>query len=199
MSSTPIRRLFDDAYFERFYLDPRTRIGDENGARKLGRFIGAYLDWLDIPVRRIVDLGCGLGRLREPLLDAFEKASYTGVDRSEYLCREYGWVQESAATFRSNTRFDLVICNDVLQYLDDGEAKESLENMAALCRGALFFDALTLDDWQSVCDRSLTDDHCHIREGRWYRKRLAPAFIAIGGGMFISRRANISTYELMRA
>ena len=198
MSSAPIRRLFDDAYFERFYRDPRTRVGDENTARKLGRFIGAYLDWLDIPVRRIVDLGCGLGRLREPLLDAFEKASYTGVDSSEYLCREYGWVRDCAAAFRSNTRFDLVICNDVLQYLDDEQAQRSLENMATLCQGALFFDALTLDDWQSVCDRSLTDDHCHIREGRWYRRRLAPAFTAVGGGIFISRRADIPIYELLR-
>ncbi len=194
----PIRHLFDEAYFERFYRDPRTRVGDENGARKQGRFIAAYLEWLDIPVRRIVDLGCGLGRLREPLLHHFEKASYTGVDSSEYLCRSHGWIRDSAADFRSDTRFDLVICNDVLQYLDDDEARRAIDNMAALCNGALFFDALTLDDWLSVCDRSLTDRHCHIREGRWYRQRLSCAFIGVGGGIFIPRRADIPVYELMR-
>ena len=195
----PARFTFDAAYYERFYLDPRTRVADPPDDEVRARFLCAYLDLLGIRVRRVLDLGCGLGRLREPLCKHFPGAVYTGVEVSEHLCAELGWVHGSAATFRSGRRFDLVVCQDVLQYLDDAEAEQAIGNFAKYCRGALFFGALTREDWEENCDRARTDGNGYLREGSWYRRRLAPAFTCAGGGVFVARRAGIVTFELDRA
>ena len=61
------RFSFDAAYYERFYLDPRTRVAGPDDVEIQARFLCSYLDYLKINVRSILDLGCGLGRLREPL------------------------------------------------------------------------------------------------------------------------------------
>ena len=193
------RFSFDAAYYERFYLDPRTRVAEPLDVEVQARFLCGYLDYLKIDVRWILDLGCGLGRLREPLLARFPRARYTGVEVSGHLCAELGWVHDSVATFRSRRRFDLVICQDVLQYLDDTEAEQALDNLARHCRGALFFGALTREDWEENCDQARTDGNGYLRDGAWYRRRLAPAFVCAGGGVFVARRAGVVMFELDRA
>ena len=195
----PIPFNFDAAYYQRFYLDPRTRVADPVDIEIQARFLCSYLDYLKIHVRWILDLGCGLGRLREPLLARFPRARYTGVEVSEHLCAELGWVHDSVVTYRSRRRFDLVICQDVLQYLDDAEAEHALENLARHCRWALFFGALTREDWEENCDQARTDRNGYLREGAWYRSRLAPAFVCAGGGVFVARRAGVVMFELDRA
>ena len=196
---TPSRFDFDAAYYERFYLDPRTRVAEPADIEVQARLLTSYLDYLKIHVRWILDLGCGLGRLREPLLARFPRARYTGVEVSEHLCAELGWVHDSVVTFRSRRRFDLVICQDVLQYLDDPEAELALQNLARLCRGALWFGALTREDWEENCDQARTDRNGYVREGTWYRRRLAPAFVCAGAGVFVARRAGVVMFELDRA
>ena len=193
------RFRFDAAYYERFYLDPRTRVAGPDEVEVQARFLCSYLDYLKINVRSILDLGCGLGRLREPLLGRYARARYTGVEVSEHLCGELGWVHGSAATFRARRRYDLVICQDVLQYLDDAEAELALDNLARHCRGALYFGALTREDWEENCDQARTDGNGYLREGGWYRSRLARAFTCAGGGVFVARRAGIVMFELDRA
>ena len=193
------RFSFDAAYYERFYLDPRTRVAEPLDVEVQARFLCGYLDYLKIDLRWILDLGCGLGRLREPLLAKFPRDRYTGVEVSGHLCAELGWVHDSAATFRSRRRFDLVICQDVLQYLDDTEAEQALDNLARHCRGALFFGALTREDWEENCDQARTDGNGYLRDGAWYRRRLAPAFVCAGGGVFVARRAGVVMFELDRA
>ena len=195
----PSRFDFDAAYYEHFYLDPRTRVAEPADIEIQARLLCSYLDYLKIHVRWILDLGCGLGRLREPLLARFPRARYTGVEVSGHLCDELGWVHDSVVTFRSRRRFDLVICQDVLQYLDDPEAELALQNLARLCRGALWFGALTREDWEENCDQARTDRNGYVREGTWYRRRLAPAFVCAGGGVFVARRAGIVMFELDRA
>ena len=195
----PSRFDFDAAYYERFYLDPRTRVAEPVDIEIQARFLASYLDYLKIRVRWILDLGCGLGRLCEPLLARFPRARYTGVEVSGHLCAQLGWVHDSVVTFRSRRRFDLVVCQDVLQYLDDAEAELAMQNLARLCRGALWFGALTREDWEENCDQSRTDGNGYVREGSWYRDRLAPAFVCAGGGVFVARRAGVVMFELDRA
>ena len=192
-------RNFDAAYYERFYLDPCTRVAEPRDIEIQARFLCSYLDFIKIEVRWILDLGCGLGRLREPLLARFPRARYTGVEVSEYLCAEHGWVHDSVVTFRSRRRYDLVICQDVLQYLDEVDAEQAVGNLARHCRGALFFGALTREDWEENCDQVRTDRNGYLREGAWYRSRLAPSFVCAGGGVFVARRAGIVMFELDRA
>jgi SAM-dependent methyltransferase len=187
---------FDASFYRRFYLDPRTRVVTRAEMARRADLIAAFVRHGEYPVRRILDAGCGLGLMRAALLRHFPRASYTGLEASAYLCQKYGWKHGSAATFRSRWPFDLVICYDVLQYLTTREAAAALRNLASLCRGVLHFGVLTTEDWELYCDRTNTDSNVHIRPGAWYRRRLAPAFINAGSGMFVKRDAPLHLWEL---
>jgi trans-aconitate methyltransferase len=158
--------------------------------------IAAFIRHAEYPVRRILDLGCGLGLMRRPLLEHFPRASYTGVEVSEYLCERHGWEQASVHTYRSARPFALVICHDVLQYLDAREAAEAIRNFSRLCQGVLHFGVLTSEDWEHNCDRKATDSAAHLRPGDWYRRRLAGDFINAGSGMFVRRGAPIHLWDI---
>lgn len=190
---------FDRRYYERFYGDPSTSVYDVQDVHRVCAFVLAYLDRLELPVRRVVDLGCGLGYWRDALAELRPKAKYLGVEYSEYLCTELGWERGSVVDWRGNGAFDLVICHGVLQYLQSSDAERAIENLAHNCRGALFLEVLTKADWDDNCDRAVTDGDVHLRTGNWYRKRLAPHFTALGGGLWLHHDTGISTFELERA
>ena len=197
--SAPAGERFDAAYYERFYGDAATRVSSRAATTRLARFVSAYIAYLDLPVRRILDAGCGLGWWREPLARRYPKAVYSGIEISSHLCRQHGWQQASLVDYRAEAPFDLVICQGVLQYLDNGEAAAAIDNLGELCRGALYLEALTRDDWKRSVDRSRTDGDVHLRGGRWYRRRLARRFLNAGGGLFVHVDAPTVMFELEHA
>jgi hypothetical protein len=89
-----------------------------------------------------------------------------------------------------------VICYDVLQYLDSETASRALSNFGRLCRGVLYFSALTRIDWEWNCDPTRTDSNVHLRSARWYRSRLQQNFREAGVGFWLKRGAPLSIWEL---
>lgn len=187
---------FDEAYYRRFYLDPATRAMSRSEFEALSRFVCHYLRYLQQPVRRVLDIGCGLGYWRDMLEVEFPRARYVGVEVSPYLRRRFGWKRGSVVDYRAERPFDLVICNDVLQYLRAAEANAAIENLNRLCRGVLLFGALTKEDWEHNCDRERTDAQGFLRGGAWYRRRLRRFFHNAGGGLYVSHRSPVVLYEL---
>ncbi len=189
---------FDADFYRRYYENPRTRVASPEDAERLGRLICAWTGYLGLRVRRVLDAGCGLGQLQGPVRAAYPRARYVGLEASEYLCRRHGWVQGSVADYRPRTPFDLVICHDVLQYLDDREALRALANLGRLCRGALYFSVLTREDWRRNADRSRTDAAVRLRPADWYRHRLQRSFQPLGGGLLLRRGRQPPLWELER-
>ena len=190
---------FDRAYYERFYFDPRTAVASAHEVRARARLIVAFVEHVGLPVRRILDAGCGTGRLRAPLLRRLRRAHYVGIEGSEYLCRRYGWEHARIESFRAPAPFDLVVCYDVLQYLTAPAAARALANLARLSRAVLYFSALTRADWRHNCDQRRTDPEVHQRSGEWYRRRLRRSFHEVGAGFWIRRGAPLAVWELERA
>ncbi len=189
---------FDSAFYQRYYVDPRTRVASRADAIRLGRFICGYTAYLGFTVKRVLDAGCGLGHLLKPVREFFPRAEYVGLETSEYLCRRHGWLRESVADYAPRQPFDLVLCHDVLQYLPDREATRSLANLARLSRGALYFSVLTAEDWRRNADRSKTDSGVHLRPAAWYKSRLLRGFRPLGGGLMVRRRFDPLLWELER-
>jgi len=187
---------FDSAFYQRFYVDPRTRVTTQEEMSRRASAVAALVRYLELPVKRILDAGCGLGLMRASLLDAFPDATYTGIEVSEHLCKRYGWTQASLATYRSRSRYDLTTCYDVLQYLPDFAAARALANLGRLCRGALYFHAPTHEDWQGNADRSCSDGNIHLRDADWYRTRLARNFHYAGFGVHVRRGVAFAQWEL---
>jgi SAM-dependent methyltransferase len=187
---------FGADYYSRYYRNANTRVNEANDTRRLARFIGSYLKHIGQPVRNVLDLGCGLGQLQKPLRDEFPDASYLGVERSDYVCERYGFRAGSVVDFKARGRFDLVICKGVLQYLTASEAEAALENLGKLCRGALYLEALTREDWTDACDQQRTDGAVYLRPASFYRRRLRGAFRSCGGGIFVHERSGAVLYAL---
>ena len=195
-SSTLSDFSFDAAYYQRFYRDRRTRVADRKSCELLAGFVFAYLDYLQLPVERVLDLGCGTGLWRREVRRRNPGAVYVGVEKSEYACRTYGWEPGSVVDYRARERFDLVICQGVLQYLNDGEAEAALLNLPRLAPSALYLEALTAEDWKRNCNRERTDGQVHLRSAAWYRKRLRLHFRNCGGGLFLAKGSPAVLYEL---
>jgi 2-polyprenyl-3-methyl-5-hydroxy-6-metoxy-1,4-benzoquinol methylase len=187
---------FDHDYYQRFYFNPRTAVTSRAEMRARARLIVGCVGYLGLPVGSILDAGCGVGLLRSPLLRAFKRADYTGVEVSQYLCERYGWHCSTVEKFRTRRRFDLAICYDVLQYLAPSEARRAIANLARLCRGALYFGALTTEDWEQNCDQTRTHRVPGLRSGDWYRRELSRAFRPLGCGMWLKHEVPLTLWNL---
>ncbi len=147
-------------------------------------------------MRRILEAGCGTGMLRAALRRLLPSAHYVALEASEYLCERYGWQHGRIEAYRARLPFDLVICYDVLQYLDKRAAQRALENFGRLCRGVLYFSALTGLDLERNCDPLRTDADVHLRSAHWYRVRLKRRFREAGLGFWLRRGAPLTLWEL---
>ena len=81
---------FGPLFYERYYRDRRSRVVTPAEMRRRAELIAAFARHGELRVRRILDAGCGLGLMRGPLLGAFPRARYTGLELSPYLCERYG-------------------------------------------------------------------------------------------------------------
>ncbi len=189
---------FDAAYFRKYYFNAATRVTSAAEMRSRAQLIAAILRHAGIPVRRVLDAGCGIGMLRKAFAAAMPRARYTGLEASEYLCARYKWIHGSVTDFAPRSPSDLVVCYDVLQYLDDDGASRAIANFAKLTRAALYVSALTREDWRQNCDRARTDRAVHLRSGDWYRRRLRRRFNYLGFGVWLRKDVTAILWDLER-
>jgi SAM-dependent methyltransferase len=191
--------IFGAEYFRQFYFNSRTRVTTPAEMRTRARLIAAVLAQAGIPIRTILDAGCGIGLLRKPFAQVLPRARYTGLEISDYLCGRYGWTRGSITDYTPRTPSDLVVCYDVLQYLDDRDAACALANLARLTRAALYVSALTREDWRANCDRQRTDRAVQLRPGAWYRRRLRRKFRYLGFGVWLRKDVSAILWDMERS
>ncbi len=167
-------KQYDQQYFQRWY-----RQGEIGGparlARKVALAVACAEYWLERPVRTVLDIGCGEGAWRAPLLKLRPKLQYLGFDSSTYAVQRFG-VRRNVhhATFgdfqwlRPCAPVDLLVCSDVLHYVADAELKRGLPGLAELCGGVAFLESFTAQD-------AFEGDHDGFRPrpAAWYRRQLA--------------------------
>ena len=190
--------VFGSAYFRKFYLSAATRVITSAEMRVRARLIAAILAQAAIPVRSILDAGCGIGLLRKPFAEVLPRARYSGLEASAYLCTRYGWTKGSVVDHAPRKPSDLAVCYDVLQYLDDRAASRAIANLSRLTRAALYVSALTREDWRDNCDRSRTDRAVHLRSGEWYRRRLKKNFRYLGFGVWLLKGVTAMLWDMER-
>ncbi|MFT4193830.1 class I SAM-dependent methyltransferase [Ottowia sp.] len=188
---------FDEAYYQRYYFDRKTKVADPQHVQRLGAFVCAYLQYLRVPVRSVLDVGCGIGLWQGIVAQHFPQARYHGVELSDYLCARYGWARGSVVDYPATQRFDLVICQGVLPYLSPPDLKRALDNLGALSQGALYLEAVAREDYErDIIDEDLTDPRLFRHRAEVYRRGLSRHFVQMGGGLWLSRQAGVPVFAL---
>jgi SAM-dependent methyltransferase len=194
-----MRQQFDETYYRRFYLDPRTRVYDRRQHAKLVAGVVNLVEWFGVTLSSVLDVGAGLGWWGAWLKRHRRSVEVLSTELDPEICRRYGHLRANLVTFRLPRRFDLVVCQGVLPYLDDAEAEIAIDNLAAMCGGVLYLEAITREDLSAAVDVTRTDLLVHARSGAWYRRRLRPHFQEIGAGLYASREASLPFYALEAA
>jgi SAM-dependent methyltransferase len=188
------RQVFDAAYYRRFYRD--RPVHDRRTIGHLATGLTELCAWWGIHIRSVLDVGAGTGLWRDWFAAEKPRVAYRSIDVSDYACRRYGHEQADISRWRPATPADLVVCQGVLQYLDDGACSRAIVNLGAACGTLLYLELPTAGDLVDVIDADATDLDVHWRSGSWYRRRLGRHFRAIGGGLYVARAAGLHFYEL---
>lgn len=187
---------FDEAYYRRFYKEPSTRVYDQKRHAKLVAGTVSFIEWFGTELVDVLDVGAGLGWWGQWLKRHRPTARVVSTELEPSICRTYGHQQADITTFCLDKKFDLVVCQGVLPYLDNAGAAAGIENLAAMCGGFLYLEAITLDDMKDSIDAQRTDLRVELRPAAWYRKRLSPHFRQVGCGLYAARNADIPFFAL---
>jgi SAM-dependent methyltransferase len=181
-------KQYDRDYFDRWY-----RRGGIGGTRRLARKVAlavATAEYhLERPLRSVLDIGCGEGPWRAPLLKLRPGLRYLGFDASEYAVARFGASRNLRhARFGDFTQLrpcppvDLLVCSDVLHYLTTRELDRGLPGLADLCGGVAFLETFARED------QAEGDEHAfQARPARFYRRRFeALGFTQLGSHCWLS-------------
>ncbi len=192
------RERFDREYFDRFYGSAKTRV---HGAGEIAHLCAAVCElvaYFGGRLESVLEVGAGPGLWRDWFRRHRPQVRYRSTDASEHACARYGHERRDISRWRARGRFDLVVCQGVLPYLDDAACAAAVANLAAMSRGFLYLEAPTGRDLREVCDVQ-SDFTMRGRSARFYRRLLAPHYLTLGCGLFYVRGGELAFYELERA
>ena len=67
--------LFNEAYYERFYLDEATQAVSIQEQQRQVNLIHTYVAYLQIDIKSVLDIGCGLGQFLTSLQKVLPNAT----------------------------------------------------------------------------------------------------------------------------
>ncbi len=147
-------KTYDRAYFDRWYRDPGgSKASKSRLERSVALAVASAEVFLGRSVRSVLDVGCGEGSWRAPLLRRNPTLHYLGLDASGYAVQRYGRTRNlrqaafgDLAWLRPCPPVDLLVCADVLHYVADAEFKAGLPGLAELCGGVAYLETFTAED-----------------------------------------------------
>ncbi|HEY2092289.1 MAG TPA: class I SAM-dependent methyltransferase [Thermoanaerobaculia bacterium] len=163
-------KRYDRAYFDKWYRDEQVNSPAEV-RRKVNLAVAAAEYFLQRQIGSVLDIGCGEGQWLPHLRTMRPRLRYLGLDPSAYAVRQFGKTRNirrasfgDLPSLELTQKFDLVICSDVLHYVDDAEIKPGIREIARVCEGIAFLEVLTKED-DIIGDL----DGLISRPAAWYR------------------------------
>jgi len=196
-------KTYDHAYFDKWYRHPRHAVGSQNELkRKVALAVAVTEYYLGRPLRNVLDVGCGEAAWREPLRALRPSVAYRGLDASEYVVSRYGQSRGiglarfgDLAELRFDARFDLVVCSDVLHYLQPSEIRAGLAGIVDMLEGVAFLEVFTRRDHVSG-DR----DGYIARAPAWYLRTFGEVgLLPCGSHCYLGLRLMRNVAALERA
>jgi SAM-dependent methyltransferase len=185
-------KTYDQAYFDKWYRSAGHAVrSPAELQRKVAMVLGQAEFYLGRPVRNVLDVGCGEAPWRAVLRRLRPGIGYRGLEASEYAVARYGRSRNigharfgQLAQLRFDTRFDLIVCTDVLHYLKPVEIRAGLVGIGEMAEGLVFLEAYTRED-----DPGGDREGFFGRPARWYREAFGEVgLIPVGSQCYASPR-----------
>jgi trans-aconitate methyltransferase len=187
---------FDASYYAHFYTD--AQVHDQRRIDGLVNGIVGFATWLSVDVKSVLDVGAGMGAIRKALQRHHPTVRYRGTDISKHACKTYGHLHVDISTWKPKRAYDLSVCLSVLQYLDDQQIGNAIDNLAAATRSLLYLEIPTRWDRDNVINPEATDMNVHWRTGRFYQRLLTQHFQQVGAGLWLRNTSAVPLFELER-
>ncbi len=187
---------FDADYYRRFYESRRTRVQGPADAARLCRFVLAAAAVQRIAIGSVAEVGAGVGLWRDWFARQHRSVRYVSTDVSPFACRTYGHRRLDIGAAPLRGRFDLVVCQGVLPYLDEDAAGRALDHLAAMTGGLLYLECQTTRDLDEVCDLEVSDPALRKRPASFYVQRLETSMLQLGLNLWAPAAMAASTYDL---
>lgn len=147
-------KVYDRAYFDRWYRHPRTRISSAAALERKVRLAVAAAEYLlGRRVRTVLDVGCGEAPWFAVLRRLRREVRYQGVDASEYVVQRHGRRRHIRLGTLGGLRalglapgWDLVVCADAMQYVPQRELSRGLREIRRLVGGVAYLEAFAAED-----------------------------------------------------
>lgn len=189
-------RRFDEAYYHRFYEDPKTRVVSDAEHSALCEYVFAVARYNSIPIESVLDIGAGTGLWKRWISKNTKGLDYLGTEVSQAMCKKHGFEHRDIARWRDRKKYDLIVCQGVLQYLPDPDVAPAVANIAAMSKGLVYFEAMTRADVRERIDKDRSDTDVYIRNGSYYRGLFAKHFVALGLGLHWPKELPLPFWEL---
>lgn len=182
-------KRYDRAYFDRWYRPPGgTPGGTALLRRKVALAVAVCEYYLGREVRSVLDIGCGEGAWRAPLRRLRPGVEYLGLDSSDYAIGRYGRARNlrrvdfaQLAELRFDRSADLLVCSDVLHYLDADTLRRGLSGFAELGHGLAWIELFCGGDPVEG-----DEEGWYRRPASFYRKAFAEAgLLAVGSHAYL--------------
>lgn len=161
-------KRYDRDYFDKWYRRVRVHSTGEM-QRKVSMAVAVCEYFLRRRIRSVLDVGCGEAAWFPHLRALRPRVSYLGLDPSDYAVERFGAARHvrkgSFADLDADRRYDLVICSDVLHYLNEREIRHGLPALVRATGGMAFFEVLTTEE-DIVGDL----EELIRRPSAWYRR-----------------------------
>jgi SAM-dependent methyltransferase len=164
-------KRYDRAYFDKWYRNEQVNAPAEV-RRKAALAVAAAEYFLQRDLRSVLDIGCGEGAWLPHLRALRPRVKYLGLDPSTYAVQQFGRTRNiqlaafgDLPSLRLKRTFDLIVCSDVLHYVEEAEIKAGVREIVRLCEGVAYLEVLTEED-DIVGDL----EGLIARPASWYRR-----------------------------
>lgn len=171
-------KTYNREYFDHWYRHPTDRVATRDSLDRKVRLAVSVTEYiLGRRIRSVLDIGCGEAPWYPVLRRMRRDVRYIGVESSEYALARYGESRnirrgslDELGAMRLPRHVDLIVCADVLQYVDTRSVERGLRAIRTLLHGVAYIETFATED-------AMEGDHdnWHERSAAEYRRLLRAA------------------------
>jgi SAM-dependent methyltransferase len=147
-----VAKQYNRVYFDRWYREQG--FGSRAVLERKVHYAVASCEYLiGRPIRSVLDVGCGEGAWQPMLRKLRPRASYLGIDPSHYVVQRFGARRnlrlgsvKDLDALDLGAPFDLIVCIDVLAYVDNADARSGIRSIGRLLGGVALVELFTSAD-----------------------------------------------------